>query len=187
MRSDMHRSALALTALILLLSAAGFSGSSAADEVTVLREAQLKSGYLLNFMKFVDWPAAAPTEPLTICFLGAVSMRETLEVGIQSKRVGTRPLAVRQIEDAGKTDGCNVLYTDATRVSTASFATRELLPILTVSDGKEFAHNGGIIELFTEANRLRFIINVDNAHRAGLHISASLLQLAAVVDQNKPP
>jgi hypothetical protein len=55
-----------------------------------------------------------------------------------------------------------------------------------VSDAKEFLRNGGIIELFTDENRLKFNINVDNAHRAGLRISSSLLQLAAAVEQEKP-
>jgi len=39
-------------------------------------------------------------------------MRETLESGIENKRVGSRPLAVRQIQDSGKTEGCNVLYVE---------------------------------------------------------------------------
>ena len=51
---------------------------------------------------------------------------------------------------------------------------------------KGFARNGGIIELFTEENRLKFIINVDNARRAGLRISSRLLQLAATVEQGRP-
>jgi hypothetical protein len=173
--------------LALLASALGIPRPSAADDAADLREARLKSGYLLNFVKFVEWPLAAPGEPLTMCFLGAASIRETLEAEIQSKRVGTRPLAVRQIEESGKTDGCNVLYVDEARASTLPFASRQRRPpILTVSDAKEFARNGGIIELFTEANHLRFNINVDNARRAGLRISASLLQLAAAVERAKP-
>src|ERR1700676_1572881 len=98
----MNRAALAIPVLALTLSAVGFSGPSPADEADGRRETQLKSGYLLNFVKFVEWPMAAPGEPLTVCFLGAASMRETLEVGIESKTVGSRPLAVRQI-DSGKT------------------------------------------------------------------------------------
>jgi hypothetical protein len=183
----MHRTALAIPILALLLGALGFSGPSAADEADVRRENQLKSGYLLNFVKFVEWPLSAPGKPLTVCFLGAAGIRETLEVGIESKRVGTRPLAVRQIEDSGKTDGCNVLYVEEKRASTLQITSHEPPPpILTVSDAKEFLRNGGIIELFTDENRLRFNINVDNAHRAGLRISSSLLQLAAAVEQEKP-
>jgi hypothetical protein len=55
--------------------------------------------------------------------------------------------------------------------------------VLTVSDAKAFIRNGGMIELFADSNRLRFNVNVGNAHRAGLRISASLLELAAAVDK----
>ncbi|MEA3138044.1 MAG: hypothetical protein QOK23_213 [Gammaproteobacteria bacterium] len=166
---------------------AALSRPSAADEATVRRETLLKSGYLLNFVKFVEWPSAAPDEPLTICFLGAPGMREILEVGIESKRVGARPLAVRQIEDSSKTDGCSVLYVEdkwASKLTIAAHAPGP--PMLTVSDSKGFARHGGIIELYSEENHLRFIINVDNAQHAGLRISSNLLQLAAVVEQGKP-
>jgi hypothetical protein len=184
----MRRTAIAIHVFALLVSAIGFSRQSAADEADVRRETQLKSAYLLNFVKFVEWPRAAPSEPLTVCFLGAPSMREILEVGIESKRVGTRPLAVRQIADSGKTDGCDVFYVEEKWALTVQITAREPRPpILTVSDAKEFTRNGGIIEFFTEANRLRFNINVDNAHRAGLRISSSLLQLAAAVEQGKSP
>src|ERR1700730_18403050 len=154
----MYRTALGIAVFALSLGAVGFSPSSAADEADLQRETQLKSGYLLNFVKFVEWPEGAPGEPLTICFLGASRMRETLEVGIESKRVGTRPLAVRQI-DSGKTDGCNALYVDEKWALTLQIAAHEpRLPMLTVSDAKEFTHKGGIIELYTDANHLKFII-----------------------------
>jgi YfiR/HmsC-like len=185
----MHRAALAAVVrpVLALTLALGLTSPSAADEAAVRRETQLKSGYLLNFVKFVEWPQVPPDEPLTVCLLGAVNMRETLEVGIESKRVGARPLAVRQIEDSSKTDGCSVLYVEdrwASKLTIAAHATGS--PMLTVSDSKGFAHHGGIIELYSEENHLRFIINVDNARRAGLRISSNLLQLAAVVEQGKP-
>ena len=44
------------------------------------------------------------------------------------------------------------------------------------SDSKGFAANGGMIELFTENHRLRFLINVQSAQQAGLRISSDLYQ-----------
>ena len=158
---------------------------STADEADVRRETQLKSGYLLNFVKFVEWPPTTPDAPLTLCFLGGAGMRETLESGIENKRVGSRPLAVRQIQDSGKTEGCNVLYVEEKWALTLAASREPPPPMLTVSDAKGFARHGGIIELFTNENRLKFIINVDNARRAGLRISSRLLQLAATVEQER--
>jgi hypothetical protein len=41
-----------------------------------------------------------------------------------------------------------------------------------------------MIQLFTENNRLRFRINVDNAKRVGLNVSSDLLQVAASVERD---
>lgn len=58
----------------------------------------------------------------------------------------------------------------------------KIVAVLTVSETHDFIHRGGIIELFPEGNRLRFKISVQNARRAGLKISSSLLQLASSVE-----
>ncbi len=182
----MHRCALTLSLLVLGLGALGHSRPGAADEADVRRETQLKSGYLLNFVKFVDWPPTTPAASLTICFLGATGMRETLEQGIDNKRVGSRPLVVRQIQNSDQTEGCNALYVEGKQPYTPATVHEPPLPMLTVGDARGFARNGGMIELFTKENHLKFIINVDNARRAGLRLSSQLLQLAASVEQERP-
>ena len=55
------------------------------------------------------------------------------------------------------------------------------MPILTVSEIPRFASTGGMIELFREQDRIRFIINVKMARAAGLEISPNLLRLAVVL------
>lgn len=159
-------------------------GSGALGQETVAREDQLKSAYLFNFVKFVEWPAAVAEKPLTVCFLGGLGVYTALSSGIESKKVNNRPIFVRNIEKTGSVAGCSLLYLEATAAEKwQSPAGEERLPVLTVSDAKEFVRNGGIIELFTENNRLRFKVNVENAQKAGLRISSSLLQLAAGVER----
>ena len=53
--------------------------------------------------------------------------------------------------------------------------------VLTVADFDEFLEEGGMIQLYTENNRVRFAINVDATGRAKLKISSKLLSLARVV------
>jgi len=148
------------------------------------REDELKAAYLFNFVKFVDWPASATVEALTVCFIGGNGVYDALAEGIEAKRVGTRHLAMRVLERTMSVQGCNALYVEAGVEREASrIADIAELPILTISDAKEFALNGGMIAMFTESNRLRFSINVGNAQKAGLRISSSLLQLAASVER----
>jgi hypothetical protein len=60
------------------------------------------------------------------------------------------------------------------------------LPVLTVSDGKDFSQAAGIIELYVEGGRMRFAINLDAADRSGLRLSSRLLGLAKII-RNVPP
>lgn len=168
---------------ILILTLA-LSAPAAWGDAHASRADQFKAAYLFNFLKFVDWPASVPSDVLTVCFIGADGVQDTLASGIESKRAGSRRLTVRRLEGNSSLDGCNVLYVEAldanndTRLASASERS-----ILTVSDAAAFARHGGMIELFTDSNRLRFNINVNNTQKAGLRISSNLLQLAAQVER----
>jgi hypothetical protein len=150
------------------------------------REDQIKAGYLFNFAKFVEWPPSTPGDALTICFVGAEGIRQSLASSLADKRVGTRKVTARALRETEAPEGCNVLYVDAkfsAAVRTNLSSMQQPPPMLTVSDAKDFTRDGGMIALYTENNRLRFIVNVDNALRAGLHISSNLLQLASSVEK----
>lgn len=165
----------ALASLVLVTSTAHPNDGSEQ------REEQFKAAYVFNFVKFVEWPPAALSNTLTVCFLGGQGVYEALSVSIEGKRVGARQLLARQLDPSASTDGCNALYFDAAAAAGKPFMIEQ--PVLTISDAEKFALHGGIIELFTENHRLRFLINVDNAHKAGLRISSDLLKLAAGVRQ----
>lgn len=170
--------------ILLTLTTLAYQPRAAAD-ATVSREDQFKAAYLFNFLKFVEWPFKASDDVLTVCFAGASGVRTTFESGLESKRAGSRRLAVRSIEPGASFDGCNAIYTDATALPGMRLNAASQLPILTVSDAPDFAQHAGIIRLFTDNNRLRFDINIDNAQKAGLRISSSLLQLAAQVHREE--
>jgi hypothetical protein len=173
----------------LLISTATATGAPvvAGESAAANRENQLKAGYLLNFAKLVEWPAGALAETLTICVLGASGLYDVLAPGLDGKRIGSRALAAHKLTDGESRERCGVLYVDAAVPAVTRALPEKAAPALTVSDAKGFARNDGIIELFTENNRLRFIINLESAKRAGLRVNPSLLQLAATVYTEAPP
>ena len=92
--------------------------------------------------------------------------------------------AARWLAPAEATLACQVLYIDAEQLpAVAAVLIERPAALLTVSDAPAFLGNGGIIALFDESNRLRFRISVENARRANLRISSSLLQLASAVER----
>jgi hypothetical protein len=143
---------------------------------------RLMAGYVLNFTKFVEWPESLHNAEIVICVAGNPGLYSALRAGTSGAQVGTHHVTARLIDGETSAAGCHVLYIE--HASALHVASVE--PMLTVSDGGGFAHGGGTIELFTQQNRLRFIINLDNARRAGLRISSNLLQLAASVEGTEP-
>ena len=59
--------------------------------------------------------------------------------------------------------------------------------VLTIGESKSFADHGGIINFVTEADKIRFEINLDEAERGGLKLRAQLLKLAKNVRRKTEP
>lgn len=150
------------------------------------REAQLQAGYLLNFAKLVDWPATPAGTAITFCFLGGDTIHDALATDLEKRSVGTRPVSLRHLRTLTESAGCDVLYVDGKSSADKSTALPSQMHMLTVGDAEAFLSEGGMIQLFTEKNRLRFRINIHNAKRAGLNVSSNLLQLAASVEREAP-
>jgi hypothetical protein len=167
-----------IVAVLAALTAA--TGSVRADAVTQ-REDQFKAAYVFNFIKFVAWPDAGSTAALTICFVGGDGVYTELTTGIANKRVGTRALLAVQITETMPAPRCEALYIEAAKLASYTLPLEQA--VLTISDAADFTSRGGMIGLFTENHRLRFVINVQNARQAGLHISSDLLKLAADVQR----
>lgn len=148
----------------------------------------LKAGYLLNFVKFVEWPASAPADVLRLCFMGGARVRDALVANLNDKRAGSRRLAARELKSGQSVQECDVLYLDGNGGTLESAATQSSAVsswgILTVGETADFVQHGGVIGLFAVGNRLRFSVNVENARRAGLKISSALLQLASSVEKD---
>ena len=174
--------------LIALTIGAACRPALPADTPETSRADALKAGYVVNFAKFVEWPASAPVDVLTLCFIGGSGVRTALSQDIQIKRIGSRRLALRELKVSDAPSGCDVLYVAAEtgefRSLSAHWPEWQSQAILTIGDEKDFARHGGVIGMFTEENRLRFNVNVENARRAGLKISSALLQLAVNVEKD---
>jgi hypothetical protein len=154
-------------------------------------EYQLKAVFLFNFMQFVDWPPSAPQDsqppqpppPLLIGVLGDDPFGTFLDETVRGERVGARPIQVRRYRRIADIEACNILFISRSE----SEQVPEILsllknrPVLTVSDGDEFASQGGMIQFFTDKNRIRIRINLDAAEAANLTISSKLLRVAEVV------
>ena len=149
-------------------------------------EYQLKAVFLFNFVQFVDWPPSATQDSqpsLLIGILGDDPFGTFLDEIVRGERLGARSIQVRRYRRIADIEACNILFisrSENERVAEILSAVKNR-PVLTVSDGDGFASQGGIIQFFTDKNRIRIRINLDAAEAANLTISSKLLRVAEVV------
>lgn len=153
-------------------------------------EYEVKAAFLLNFARFVEWPADAfksADAPIVFGVLGDDPFGPILDGTVQGKRVGRRPLVVRRLERAQDGDHCHLVFITASERPRVGELLREVggRGILTVGETDRFVEQGGVIQITTEAKQSRLAVNTAAASRAGLKISARLLSIARLVSEGR--
>ena len=151
-----------------------------AQDVT---ESSLKAAFIYNFAKFTEWPQdiLPATATFSACVLGDSQIRDALERTVKGRQLSGRDISVSQVQLQGKLRSCHLLYVSSVtpaQVAEIVAAVRGA-PVLTISDGDDFARQGGIAQMFVENGKMRFDLNLDIAKLSGLQISSKLLVLAA--------
>jgi YfiR/HmsC-like len=154
---------------------------------SALTEEQVKSAYIYNFAKFVQWPESAFSDakaPLHICISAPEALYLAME-SLKDKTVQGRPLKIAQHSRNMKAHKCHVLFI-ARENKKDAWEKREkhIIPhVLTIADFDSFVSQGGIIELISEGSKIRFAVNINAANRAELKLSSKLLNLAKFVKE----
>jgi hypothetical protein len=150
-------------------------------------EYKLKAAYLCRVVDFVDWPAdafAATNSPLIIGVLGRDPFGDTLDDVAAGQVSKGHPLEIRRYNSIAEIGNCKALYICASEAPRLNSILHDLdgKEVLTVSDINNFALRNGIVQFFTDANKVRFRINLEEAKSCRLSISSRLLQLADVIN-----
>jgi len=164
---------------ILLLSILP-SSLSFGQSGDVPQEYLVKAKYLLNIPLFTEMPSQANIgTSYTICLIGDTPLEKVLGSS-KGKLIKNRPLTIRKVVDLGQVDSCQMLFI----ASSERHRLQTLLPeahrrgILTISDMRNFARLGGMINLLTIDNRVTFDLNLSVASKASISFSSHLLKLA---------
>jgi hypothetical protein len=151
-------------------------------------ENEVKSAYLYNFGKFVEWPAKATGvgEFFSICALGDDSFGSTLETIIAGESINGKKVLVKHVAKPQDAVSCHILFISSSEQNQLKeiLAALDNTSVLTVSDVPQFTRRGGMIQFVVEANKVRFEVNLTSAERAGLTLSSQLLKVAIQVKRS---
>lgn len=142
-------------------------------------EYDVKAAFLLNFIRFVEWPAATSTGPFYLCILGDDPFQRSLESLVRSESVNGRPILVRYL--TRWQPPCNLLFLSASERDNFQVLSQTGLGVLTVGEEPGFLSEGGIINFVIDERRVRFDISVRNATARSVKINSRLLGVARQV------
>lgn len=163
-----------LTSFLLMMSMNAYSN--------VTKEDRVKAAIIFKLTKFISWPAKK--QSLTLCVVGSGSINTEIQKINRKSSMGRRLSVTHKIASASMDRLCDLVYIH----NTTSKEIKQVLgklkdsPVLTISDSKQFAESGGIIELYRSGNRIKFAINRNSVKQAKLSISSQLLNLAKIVE-----
>ena len=193
----MHRVQIYLILLLGILSGAIVRAAQSPDEY------QVKAAFVLNFMKFTDWPDKKLQEgdPIVIGIIGknifgkSLGLLKTKQVSEHSIRIEQLP-SWKDISDDNeqlhlireKICACHLLFISPSEKDEMALILNTVRgkPVLTVSDVPGFVNkdtDSGMIGFAWDENKIRFDINLKSVKNAQLDIRSKLLRLARHVEQ----
>ncbi len=149
-------------------------------------EYKVKAGFLFNFAKFVEWPAASfdsPKSPIVIGVMAEDASSPVLQQVLDGKMVNGRLISVTPLQDAAGLSRCHMIFLGRTVNDRFEDILKRSkgLPVLTVGEAEQFAEKGGMIGFVREDENFRLQINLETATQAGLKVSAKLSSIARIV------
>lgn len=147
------------------------------------REYQLKAAFIYNFAQFIEWPDKAfakANSPIVITVLGDNPFGNVLDQVTKGKQIRGREIVVHYEKNPANIGQTHILFIGAPHNQNPGQILGGLNGVLTIADTDNFSGAGGMIRFFSEENKLRFEINTKATDKAGIKVSAKLLQLAKV-------
>ncbi len=172
---------LVLVLFALLGSSITAEEKSEKDQQTVLR---VKSAFLYNFIKYITFEQESNNKSFSafnVCVLGDDPFGSVLDKMSRRKAKGKNVL-VKRMQNIELVDQCHLVYVSQSKEGSLNevFAFVENKPIVTVSDIASFVDKGGVLGFVEVDNRIGIEVNLTNARRANVRISALLLEIAKI-------
>lgn len=173
------------TGVILSLLAFAFIGDNDGprfDEKDT--SAIIKSSYIYNFAKLIDWPDDKKRGNFIIGVMGGSSMYQQLVTKYNGKTIGSQPIEIRKISSTQNFSVCHVLFVDHDHNSVLD----EVVPkinnesTLLITHKKGGLSIGAAINFVVVEDNLKFELSVSNAEKQGLFVGSTLKSLALHVE-----
>lgn len=168
-----------LLSLVLVLTANAFGQGQAFEQVA----AKTKVIYIVNFIKYIEWPPDYRSGDFVIGVLNAnPAMLQELNKMAATKTAGSQKFVIKNFKTVEEIDKCNILYIPESSNNLLAEATKKLhgKSTLLITETEGDAKKGAAINFIAKDNKQAFELNKAIAEKCGLVVSSGLKALAAV-------
>lgn len=168
--------------LFLGLLMIGFSSSVVHGQTDT--HAKIKSLFIYNFAKYVEWPGKMKEGDFVIGILGDhPTLHNELSKMAQTKTRGNQSFKIKNYKSADEVYKCHILFIEAGKSDQLQDVInhRSGKNTLIVGDGSGLAKQGAGISFYEAQSKQKMEVNPDNLEKYNLKISSQLVALATVV------
>ena len=150
---------------------------------------QLTAAFIYNISKFARWPSSLSEHEINICILG----KKTKKISQFLKRV-IRKKAKKQkmsvpeydraeflVDALASGEHCHLLLFQADTFSPLSVQVDRKKTLL-IGQSIDFLHQGGMLSLVLEKNKMRVYVNNDNLNQSDIRLGSRFLLIAKAID-----
>lgn len=139
--------------------------------------ATLQSVFLYQSIKYLEWPADNLTN-FEILIVGASDIYEELQKITKSRKVGNKPIVVKQVSTLTTPPECHIVFfAESTQIaSVLNILMTE--PILLVTNKDGLLEKGSDLNFIRRGNKLFYQLNASSLHEKGIKISSNFSSMA---------
>ena len=143
----------------------------------------VKSVFLYQFCRFMEWPDSAfssPNDPLIIGVIGEDPFGPLLKEAVEGETYHGRPIRIEHYHNPRDIKRCHLLFVSRSSVDQTGEIVSAVAgkSIVTVGETVGFLEKGGMIALTAERNRVRVRVNTATLRAANVDVSSKLLRVA---------
>lgn len=141
---------------------------------------KFKAGYIYQFTKYIEWPAAYKSGDFVIGVLGSSTVQGPLNDLAASKKVVDQKIRVESYGSVADIGKCHILYISESQSGNLSAVIGKLSGsnTLVVAEKAGLAQAGAGINFIEKDGKLVFEVNQSGFSNQGLNVNSQLVNLA---------
>jgi hypothetical protein len=163
---------------LLAFSIFAFLFFNGLSQVTSISQAQ--SMFIYNFSRLIQWPAGSSTGEFVIGVVGDNELYTSLLSFVANKKVGAQSIVVKKFEDPQSISRCQIIFVGNSKISKFPDVISRIQGFnsLLITEKRGMINSGSAIDFVLVEDKLKFVMNPENAVKYNLTVSKSLEDMA---------